>query len=351
MSVAKDKSTGLWYYVYKVRNPITNKVSWRKKRGFETKREAQHAEADAQRLTQDTSGELTFKEMSEKYMDSIESSDTMRQIKRTHFLQRFSDYYELPIKKITPLQLDAWRAELSKNDNYAFRTKNTTVQYVRAVFNYANKFYGLPAIDHVLKPLKKPREIQEEKQVWTVDEFNVFIRNVDIEIYRKFFIFLYWTGCRRGEAMALHHDDINITECTVNIAKSIKHFSNGELPTKTGKPRIINLTGIVIDEIKPLLEIKGTYIFGGERTLPITNIQREFAKAKKKSKQINQNVTIHGLRHSFATNAINNGCNIIAVSKYLGHSKIDITLNTYSHLLKQTDDEMMRIIQNLSMNS
>ena len=49
MSVAKDKSTGLWYYVFKVKNPITNKVSWKKKRGFETKRDALHAEADAQR--------------------------------------------------------------------------------------------------------------------------------------------------------------------------------------------------------------------------------------------------------------------------------------------------------------
>ena len=99
MSVAKDKSTGLRYYVFKVKNPITNKVSWKKKRGFATKRDALHAEADEQRLTQDTSGELTFKEMAEKYMESIESSDTMRQIKRTHFIQRFSDYYELPIKK------------------------------------------------------------------------------------------------------------------------------------------------------------------------------------------------------------------------------------------------------------
>ena len=38
MSVAKDKSTGLWYYVFKVKNPITNKVSWKKKRGFAPRR-------------------------------------------------------------------------------------------------------------------------------------------------------------------------------------------------------------------------------------------------------------------------------------------------------------------------
>lgn len=115
MSVSKDKSTGLWYYVYKVRNPITNKVSWKKKCGFATKRDALHAEADAQRLAQDTSGELTFKEMSEKYMDSIESSDTMRQIKRTHFLQRFSDYYELPIKKNNSVAIRRMESRTVKN--------------------------------------------------------------------------------------------------------------------------------------------------------------------------------------------------------------------------------------------
>ncbi|WP_449137271.1 tyrosine-type recombinase/integrase [Solobacterium moorei] len=69
---------------------------------------------------------------------------------------------------------------------------------------------------------------------------------------------------------------------------------------------------------------------------------------RKKQLRINQKVTIHGLRHSFATNAISNGCNIIAVSKHLGHSKIDITLNTYSHLLEQTDAEMLNIIEKLS---
>ena len=148
--------------------------------------------------------------------------------------------------------------------------------------------------------------------------------------------------------MALHHDDINVSECTANIVKSIKDFSNGELPTKTGKPRKINLTGIVMDAIKPLLETEGVYLFGSEHSLSISGIQREFDRAKKKATTINQKVTIHGLRHSFATNAISNGCNIIAVSKHLGHSKIDITLNTYSHLLEQTDAEMLNIIKKLS---
>ena len=99
-----------------------------------------------------------------------------------------------------------------------------------------------------------------------------------------------------------------------------------------------------MDAIKPLLETDGVYLFGSEHSLSISGIQREFDRAT----SINQKVTIHGLRHSFATNAISNGCNIIAVSKHLGHSKIDITLNTYSHLLEQTDAEMLNIIEKLS---
>ena len=38
---------------------------------------------------------------------------------------------------------------------------------------------------------------------------------------------------------------------------------------------------------------------------------------------------------------INNGVNILAVSKRLGHANVSITLNVYSHLMDQTDNDMM----------
>ena len=349
MTVYKDKQRGTYYYVFKAKNPVTGKVSWTKQRGFKTKRDALNAEADARRKDTSNTGSMTFLEMAEKQMDAIESSDSMRAIKLTHFKQRFADFQDLQIKNIKAAQLVEWRAELSKNDKYAYRTKNTTVQFVRAVFVFANRFYGLPSLEHALPPLKRPRVIQEEKQVWTVEEFNQFQKNVENELYRKFFIFLYWTGCRRGEAMALHKSDINLSDSTATIAKSIKHFQNGETPTKTGKSRKIHLNRLILREIKPFMEDpEGIYLFGGERTLSITCIQREFEKAKKSCPDINQNVTIHGLRHSFATNAISAGANIIAVSKHLGHSSIEITLNTYSHLLQQTSDQMDEIIEKIS---
>ncbi|MBR5340655.1 MAG: tyrosine-type recombinase/integrase [Erysipelotrichaceae bacterium] len=44
-------------------------------------------------------------------------------------------------------------------------------------------------------------------------------------------------------------------------------------------------------------------------------------------------IRIHDFRHSHATNLINDGVNIVAVSKRLGHSDITQTFNTYTHLL------------------
>ena len=45
--------------------------------------------------------------------------------------------------------------------------------------------------------------MSQERPVWTPEQYKRFIDCVDLPIYRVFFDFLYWTGCRRGEAMAL----------------------------------------------------------------------------------------------------------------------------------------------------
>lgn len=62
-------------------------------------------------------------------------------------------------------------------------------------------------------------------------------------------------------------------------------------------------------------------------------------------------IRIHDLRHSHATMLINNGVNIVAVSRRLGHSDINITLKVYSHLLRKTEDEMVTTISNLHRKS
>lgn len=53
-------------------------------------------------------------------------------------------------------------------------------------------------------------------------------------------------------------------------------------------------------------------------------------------------------RHSCASLLINNGANIAMVARYLGHAKIDETLNTYTHMFKNQLDDVVGTINRLN---
>jgi len=183
-------------------------------------------------------------------------------------------------------------------------------------------------------------------KVWNVDEFDQFLVHVERPVYRIFFEFLFWTGCRRGEALALQVDDVT-DDGMVTIDKSIKHYQNGFLPTKNNA----SIRRIQLDEktLQDVLWLKaqhlGPFLFGGPTSLGITQVDREFRKAVQLSGV--PRIRIHDLRHSHATLLINHGVNIVAVSKRLGHSNVETTLRTYTHLLERTDQEMMERMNGL----
>ena len=50
-------------------------------------------------------------------------------------------------------------------------------------------------------------------------------------------------------------------------------------------------------------------------------------------------VTFHALRHTHASQLIDQGVDIVTISKRLGHSKPDITLRIYAHLFRKDDSK------------
>lgn len=60
-------------------------------------------------------------------------------------------------------------------------------------------------------------------------------------------------------------------------------------------------------------------------------------------------IRFHDLRHTAASLMINNGIPIIVVSRRLGHSRVSITVDTYSHLLPEIQSEAAEVIDNLVM--
>ena len=62
-------------------------------------------------------------------------------------------------------------------------------------------------------------------------------------------------------------------------------------------------------------------------------------------------LTFHGLRHAFATLGLVAGINPKVVSEALGHSSVTITLDTYSHVLPDMQDDLAIAVENLLKRS
>lgn len=331
---------GTWFVQIKVKDAQTGKWKTKKKRGFKLKKDAKLAEAEMIQAY-GTGLSAPFGAVAKACFDEAEGRPSTREWKDRIIRLHCSELAKLPIDSITKEKLMQWRSDLGGSD-LATRTRNQCVQIVKQVFAYAERVYDLKNPAVILKPFKLNKADKREMEVWTPEEFQRFLDAMPESrfIYKKYFEYLYWTGCRRSEAMALCWDDIQGN--TVHVHRSIKHYKNGFLGLKTdSSERFITLDDKTLDMVSKLPKT-GQFVFGGERSLPITVIQKAFAEGIAESGV--KPIRIHDLRHSHATWLINSGVNIVAVSKRLGHSSVNTTLKTYTHLFRDTDAQMVEAI-------
>lgn len=335
MPVYKDKNN-TWYYSFSVKDPLTGKRKHRMKRGFKTKREAQAAEREE--IGKKSQSSMTVRDLISLWEDHTQASRQTIQKHEEHFTIRFADYLDAPIESLTKPVLSRWRADLARDESFSTTTKNRTISYLKSLLRFASDIYDIDVNTSVLTRLKQTDdESLKEFDVWTPAEFNSFIKHVEYPLYALYFKFLFWTGCRRGEAIALQKPDLKDQSATIKYSQRTQ--TEGLKPTKKRTIRTIKLDSVLWNEMQPLMQTDGSYVFGGITGLSPNAIDNIFRKAIQESGV--KRIRIHDLRHSHATWLINNGVNIVAVSKRLGHKDVSTTLSVYTHLLESTDNNMI----------
>lgn len=342
MPIYKDEKRNTFYVSIRKKDSVSGKQKHITKRGFQTKREAKLWESE-QLFSEDNSTSVTFAQLNQKYVDYKNARPSTQHQETMRVQKYFKDYCHLPISKIQKKDLLEWQLWLDKQD-ISTVTKNYMISTIKGTYRFANTFYGIQDISAVLKRFKKKKEEKKEMNVWTPEEFEQFISVEEREYYKAYFTFLYWTGCRRSEALALRKEDFKGNK--VHIYHSIKRYEDGFQPLKNdSSERTIIMDDSLTSYLKPFIERcteDEPFVFGGLTPLPIRNIQRRFESDIKKSGV--KRIRLHDLRHSHASLLINRGANIVAVSKRLGHATIQQTLQTYSHLLQESDDAMIDIL-------
>lgn len=342
MPAYKDTQRGTWYIKYSYTDRITGKRKQVLKRGFETKRTAVQWEAE-QRASDQSPTSLTFRALALRYYEyNKPKQKTIND--QIAMMEHHFTLIDEPVDQITKQKVMDWYIEFTSKD-LTVGTMNLVITVVKSVFTFGSKYYDLPNPALSLKRLKAKKR---KYDTWTVEEFNRFIQAEESPLYTAAFTFLYWTGVRKGEMRGLQYTDFK--DGTVHIHQQMTASGLSSLKTETSE-RTLKLTDPVQAVLRPFLEAcddSRPFVFGGESPLPVVTLYDHFMASIEKSGV--KRIRIHDLRHSFATNAICSGASIVAVSKYLGHSSITITLNTYTHLLEKTDDEMIEIMNDLYKN-
>lgn len=230
-----------------------------------------------------------------------------------------------------------------KNLGYSDSFNNQVFSIIKLFFDYLKRFYNIENF-----PLKfgkfKCYNTSQNKQdidVWSIKDYKKFIKCVDDKIYHALFNLLFFTGVRKGEALALKFKDLNKNYISINH-NITKEFFNGkrlEFDPKTKKSiRKIRIDYKLRHELNKLRKYYIThynnfnenfYIFGGTKPLATTTLERK-KNYYCKTANVKQ-IRIHDFRHSHATILYNNGIKIKYIQQRLGHADISTTLNTYVH--------------------
>lgn len=112
-----------------------------------------------------------------------------------------------------------------------------------------------------------------------------------------------------------------------------------------------NLVVAETDKIRAtyLKTYRDTWFVFGDKNPIGTHKMNNWKNAYCKKAGIKQ-IRLHNFRHICASLLVNKGANVQVVAKYLGHTKVEETLKTYSHLFTSTLDEVVTVIDNLDNN-
>ncbi len=200
--------------------------------------------------------------------------------------------------------------------------------------------------------LAKPKFTKTyEMNPFTYDEILTLLDTCDINWFKNFIGINFFTGLRTGELLGLKWEDINFNDYTIEVNRTITNGFIQTPKTKSSK-RIIDMIPQCEKFLKQQQKLTGLseYIF----ISPITNkhffdsvsLNNKWRDLLLKSKLEYRG--IYQLRHSFASNMLSNGEDLLWVSAMLGHKSADITLGRYTRFIRKKRERKLSVFDNIS---
>ena len=312
----------------------------------------------AEQAKREEASKLTFSGYVELFLkeSTISRSDGTLLNYRNVFRRATSFFGEYKMEEITPVIVRAYITELQANGvserNGAPLSYNTVAKH----YNVLHTFFEAAVTDEIIefspmqrmkKPKPKKDDIKMESKALTLDQSKRLLECLKNEplMWRVLVMLLLDSGCRRGEAVALRWDDVDLKTGYTQVKGNAQYtVEKGKYITtpKSGKGRMVILNQPVIAILKEWKREQTKWLLS--MGLPHTG----FIFIQDDGEMLNPNAPTkylskfgkkynfpglhpHTLRHTMATVSIANGADVVSISKKLGHAAPSITLNIYSH--------------------
>jgi len=315
-----------------------------KKRGFTTKKEASDFANNYIKMHTGAIDTMFFDvvdEFIDYKQDKVKYNTRINYIKVQKIIHKH--FENKPINQIT-------KGDIAR---FLDKLKNTPVQQkevkekINLVFKYASVYYNLnynPMNNLEYELTKNKPKI---KEILTLEEFKKLDEILKVRVKpltRLYYNFMYYSGARPGEIAGLTLNDIDFKKCTININKTRLTSAKANSPKNVSSNRIVTLPKKCINMLKELVNLnipKKEFIFKSTNAYSrcLSRIIKEYNFPRK--------ISLHSFRHSHASFLIEQGVEITAISKRLGHKNSQITLSTYAHFYNDKKDKILDILNKI----
>ena len=256
-------------------------------------------------------------------------------VKGTLTTKLIPQFGRTPIDKITTLQVEKYKSMQAKK-GLANKTINNELSILRKCLRDAKRWHDLDSMPEITMLKLPPTHYKFLRE----EECSRLLAGLSGTWFEIVYVGLK-TGLRRGELQGLRWQDIDFDNQTLTVRYGWCSVKQALLSPKGNRSRTIPLTNDVITMLSQRKQSTGFVFAVDGKVFEPKALGARLAIASKRAGL--DKVTLHVLRHSYASQLAMKGVSIAVIQRLLGHTDIKVTMR-YAHL---SQDSLNKAIQHI----